>query len=131
VRQNLHLLVDKGTPTPQSATDSSAIWGPTLGHKVFVWRSALGVTANGALVYAAGNGMSVQSLAALLAAAHCVRAMELDINPYWTNFYTYTPAAAGDPRLVVPHKLLPDMQRSLYRYLTPDSRDFVAVQLRP
>jgi Phosphodiester glycosidase len=131
VRQNLHLLVDNGSPTPQSASNSSAWWGPTLGHKVFVWRSALGVTADGALVYAAGNGMSVQSLAALLAEAHCVRAMELDINPYWTNFYSYTAAAAGDPRLVLPQKLLPDMQRSLYRYLSPDSRDFVAVQLRP
>jgi Phosphodiester glycosidase len=131
VRQNLHLLVDGGQPTPQSASNSSASWGPTLGNRVFVWRSALGITADGALVYAAGNGMSVQSLAALLAAAHCVRAMELDINPYWTNFYSYTAASAGDPRLVVPQKLLPDMQRSLYRYLSPDSRDFVAVQLRP
>lgn len=130
VRQNLHLLVDAGRPTAQSASNSAAWWGPTLGNRVFVWRSALGITANGALVYAAGNGMSVQSLAALLAAAHCVRAMELDINPYWTNFYSYTPAPPGDPNQVVPHKLLPDMQRSLYRYLTPDSRDFIAVQLR-
>ncbi len=129
VRQNLRLLVDHGVPTADSKSNTANLWGPTIGNRVFVWRSAIGVTATGALVYAAGNGMSVESLATLLAAAHCVRAMELDINPYWTNFYWYT-AAPTTTATVAPHKLLPDMQRSLFRYLTPDSRDFIAVQLR-
>ncbi len=40
----------------------------------------LGVTADGALVYVGGSGLSIVDLANLLARAGAVRAMEMDIN---------------------------------------------------
>jgi hypothetical protein len=57
-----------------------------------VWRSGLGVTADGALVYVGGPGLDIIDLANLLVRAGAVRAMELDINTDWVNFSTYQPA---------------------------------------
>jgi hypothetical protein len=56
-----------------------------------------------------------------------VRAMELDINPQWTNFITYTHPRSGE---AVPHMLTRDEQAYPYRYLQPSTRDFVAVLAR-
>jgi hypothetical protein len=121
VRQNLDLLVDDGRPVAGLADNRRGKWGRTLGNKLFVWRSGVGVTRTGALVYVAGNRLSSTSLAGLLSAAGCVRAMELDINPEWTSFVTYAPAAAN---------ILPDMQRSPHRYDTTSTRDFMTVSTR-
>jgi hypothetical protein len=96
-----------------------------VGNAIRVWRSGIGVTAQGDLVYAAADNQTVGSLAAVLIRAGAVRAMELDINSYWDTFITYGQPEAGDPV-----NLLPDMVRSPYRYLTPDDRDFFAVYLR-
>lgn len=120
VRQNLDLLVDGGQVVPGLDGNTGGRWGATLGNKLYVFRSGLGQTASGAIVYASGNGLSAASLAELLRRAGAVRAMELDINPEWTSFVQY-PAERN---------LLPDMQRSPHRYDTTSSRDFVAVLSR-
>ena len=126
-RQNLSLIVDAGSPVAGLAGHSGR-WGATVGNAVLVWRSGVGVTADGALVYAAGNGLSVSSLAQVLARAGAVRAMELDINSAWVDFFTYTAAAPGsDPAAVGVSKLLPDMRPSTSNYVTASSRDFIAV----
>ncbi len=130
VRQNLSLIVDGGTPVPGLQSDSNVAWGATVGNKAFVWRSGVGVTSDGALVYAGGNGLSVDSLAQVLAHAGAVRAMELDINSAWVSFFSYapppgTPATAGDGT-----KLVPDMSSWPGRYLVPSSRDFIALFAR-
>ncbi|MEA2551109.1 MAG: hypothetical protein QOE25_878 [Actinomycetota bacterium] len=130
VRQNLSPLVKDGRPVPGLGTDSLATWGQTLGNAVLVWRSGVGVTADGAVVYAAAPALSVQSLANLLARAGAVRAMELDINPEWTTGIFYTPAPASALG-IYPHLLLATMQRSPQRYLIPDERDFFAAFIRP
>jgi hypothetical protein len=102
--------------------------GSHIGNNVYVWRSGVGVTADGGLVYAAGNGLSVATLANVLARAGVVRAMELDINSAWVDFFSYTPAPpglpAGDLGVI---KLLPNMRPSTSGYLTARSRDFIAV----
>jgi hypothetical protein len=127
-RQNLSLIVDAAQVVPGINSGSNAKWGATLGNKVLVWRSGVGVTANGALVYVGGNDLSAASLATVLVRAGAVRAMELDINSAWVDYYVYGPASPGLPaaQLTVT-KLLPDMGSSLYRYLEANSRDFVAV----
>jgi hypothetical protein len=51
--------------------------------------------------------------------------MEVDISTYWTSFITYRYPGAGDPA-----NLLPSMDRSPERYLTPDDRDFFAAYTR-
>ena len=124
VRQNLTLLVDHGAVT---AEVSSRSWGATLGNLTYVWRSAVGVRQDGALVFVAGPSMSARTLANIVHDAGAVRAMELDINPQWTNFITYTHPSQG---VAVPHMLTKEEQPNPYRYLQPSSRDFVAVLAR-
>ena len=61
---------------------------------MYVWRSGVGITADGALVYVGGPGLNITDLADLLVRAGAVRAMELDINTDWVNFSAYRPAHA-------------------------------------
>jgi hypothetical protein len=127
-RQNLDLIVDGGQPAPGVQNNDPARWGYTVGNAVLVWRSGLGVTANGALVYVGGPGLSAYGLAQMLVRAGAVRAMELDINSDWVDFLTYAPGPAGAPPgdLTV-NKLLVDMKPSTNNYLSASSRDGVAL----
>ena len=100
-------------------------WGATLGNAILVWRSAVGVDAHGNLIYASAPDQTVASLAAIMIRAGAVRAMELDINTYWTSLITYRFPGARHPA-----NLLASMDRSPERYLTPDDRDFFAVYVR-
>lgn len=106
VRQNLTPLVEGGEPTAQAASTDWLAWGNTCGatscaHSVpsveQQWRSGVGVTADGALVYATGPLLTPLQLAQLLVRAGVVRGMELDINPYWTYLVTYGPVDPGGP----------------------------------
>lgn len=124
VRQNLTLLVDGGAPVSDL---SPGRWGATLGGGASVWRSGLGVDAEGNMIYAAGPSLVPSQLASVLVAAGAVRAMELDINPEWVSFNTYSPVAGGQPTDVAGTKLLSGMNYSPDHYLSPSSRDFVAV----
>jgi hypothetical protein len=126
VRQNLALLVDGGQLVPGLAQDSNSKWGATLGNNLFVWRSGVGTDASGGLVFVAGPGLSVESLAILLQRAGAVRAMELDINTSWTSAFTYQQYGIS-PTQVAGKKLLDSMSRSEDRYLVPGERDFFAL----
>jgi len=130
VRQNLFLMVRDGKPVPQVTSDPNVTWGATFGGGVLVWRSGIGITADGALVYAAGPGLSIQSLANILVHAGAVRAMELDINTVWTNGYYYS-TDGSNPNGFAPHPLLADQYRAPTRYLVPDERDFFLMYIRP
>jgi len=92
VRQNLDLIVDNGQPVHGLNANDTTQWGATLGDQVYVYRSGLGVTGNGALVYVGGPGLNITDLANLLVRAGAVRAMELDINTDWVNYSSYTPS---------------------------------------
>ncbi len=100
VRQNLLPLVADGRPTARAASADWRQWGATCGASSCAssvpgiehqWRSGVGVTANGALVYAQGPALAPLQLASLLARAGVVRGMQLDINPDWPIFATYDP----------------------------------------
>jgi len=95
VRQNLDLLVQNGHQASGLRANDTTKWGATLGNAVYVWRSGLGITADGALVYVAGPGLNITDLANLLVRAGAVRAMELDINTDWVNFVTYSPSSSN------------------------------------
>ncbi len=119
-RQNLPLLVANGRPTALAA--DNAAWGLTLHGAPAVWRTALGVDASGNLVYAAAPAQTAASLARVMVDLHCVRAMELDINPEWPIFVAYGRPGAGDATLVVPNpNQIPG------RFLYPSTKDFFAV----
>ena len=132
VRQNLNLIVDRGQPVQGLNPYDTSVWGSTLGGIPDVWRSGVGVTRSGALVYVAGPALNVAVLAQLLARAGAVRAMELDINPFWTVFATYRPST--------PHGLASpangtDLVSTMYgqpdRFFTSSwARDFITMSAR-
>jgi hypothetical protein len=122
VLQNQHLLVDRGI-APASVSDCIiSCWGETIGSRTAVARSGLGVTANGQLVWAAGEELLPAQLATALVNAGAVRAIELDINPDWVAGYLYVHHRGGpSPVPVVPAQI--GMAGKL---LEPYSRDFLA-----
>jgi Phosphodiester glycosidase len=129
VRQNLDLLVDGGQVVPTVYSSDATQWGATLGGGLYVWRSGLGVTADGALVYVGGPGLDIADLANILVRTGAVRAMELDINTDWVNYSTYkpsTPEGAATPADGT--ELLAGMTGTPGRYFQPWwARDFITM----
>jgi hypothetical protein len=125
-RQNCPLLVDGGEVTALGDTDDPTLWGNTVNHRVATWRSGLGLSANGRfLIYAAGESLTVPTLAQALVMGGADRAMQLDINSYWTRFVTYTPSA--DSHAPIAQKLISSMVGNTRQFLVPDTRDFFYV----
>jgi hypothetical protein len=122
-RQNLPLIINNGRENPNLSDGPE--WGATVGNAIRVWRSGLGVDRRGNLIYVAAPEQTVRTLANSLLRAGAVRALELDINEYWTSFITYAHRYAQHPA-----NLLPAMIRPNTRYLTPDDRDFFAIFAR-
>lgn len=124
LRQNLHLVVDHGQPVPGLNTNRAGHWG-SVRNALPTWRSGIGVTATGDLVYVAGNNLTLEVLGASLIHAGAVTGMELDIHKHMVNLNLFTHEGK-----LVGHKLLADMPTSASRYLTTDQRDFVMVTRR-
>lgn len=122
VRQNLQPLIIGGVVASNLDANVQSNWGATVGGGYAVWRSGIGVTSTGDLVYAGGDALSVSALADILIRAGAVTAMQMDINKAWVSFMSYTHSANH----TTPHKL-GSFQRPADRYLNPTSRDFVAV----
>jgi hypothetical protein len=132
VRQNLDLIVNNGVPVPGLNANDNSKWGATLGGGFYVWRSGVGITRNGAIVYVGGPSLAITSLANLLVAAGAVRGMELDINTDWVQFSTYT---GGRHHVVTGANgtsLLSTMAGNPWRYFESWwIRDFYAMSVRP
>ncbi|MHB1568393.1 MAG: hypothetical protein ACYC0H_04230 [Solirubrobacteraceae bacterium] len=141
VRQNLTPLVAAGQPTPLAAGPDWQAWGNTCGADSCAasvpgidhqWRTGVGVTADGALVYAQGPSLDPLQLAQLLVRAGVVRGMELDINPFWPIFATYRPRSpnglASGPN---GRKLLAATVQTPETFFTPSwARDFITMSAR-
>ena len=132
VRQNLDLVVDNGQPVPGLNASDTTQWGATLGNAVYVWRSGVGVTSDGALVYVGGPGLNITDLANLLVRAGAVRAMELDINTDWVNFSTYQPSTPTGPASPANGtEMLSNMTGTPSRYFESWwARDFITMSSR-
>ncbi len=122
VRQNLTLLVDRSAPVA-GLVANNAKFGATIGHRAAVSRSGLCSAGDDTLVYAAGRDLTAADLAQVLAAAGCVRAMELDINPQYVVFVAYRHVGSN----LVGARLVPTMHYGPERFLNPQPRDFFAV----
>jgi hypothetical protein len=128
VRQNLQLIVDNGHVPSAVDNNVEAGWGFTLGGGYFVWRSGIGMTKDGRIIFVYGPALNVRQLATLLQHAGAVQGMQLDINPAWTSYEYYQ--AAGHPANPTPVNLLPSQDGSPERYYQVWSRDFTAVYAR-
>jgi Phosphodiester glycosidase len=128
VRQNLKLIVDHGQVPASVNQDVETNWGATLGGGYYVWRSGLGITKDGRIIFVYGPALNVQELADLLQHAGAVEALQLDINPEWMSYdYYQADGHRSDP---TPVNLLPTQQATAYRYYSVYSRDFTAVYSR-
>jgi hypothetical protein len=126
VLQDLKLLVDHGAAVASVETCAIECWGATLGGGVAVARSALGITEDGQLVWAAGESLSPAALAHALSDAGVQRAVELDINPQWVAGYVYTHRGSGPVAVAV----VPGQTGIPGELLAPYSRDFFTVLAR-
>jgi hypothetical protein len=126
VRQNLRLIVDRGRPVPKIAEAVSSRFGAAAGASFRTWRTGLGITATGDLVYAMGDALTTNALADVLAKAGAVRAMQLDINYHSVVYLWYTTGRHGH---VLPHKIL-NPAHGVMTYLSVDPRDFFALYAR-
>ncbi|MGC8481445.1 MAG: hypothetical protein ACP5PJ_07835 [Acidimicrobiales bacterium] len=127
LRQNLTLLVDNRALTSQAQADNLNTWGYSLGNLLSTWRSGIGVTANGDVIWVGGPGLSPLTLAQTLLWAGAIRGMQLDINPDWVSFATFSSTPAGTSG----SNLMGNMYFPASHYLTPFWRDFIAVFRRP
>jgi hypothetical protein len=128
VRQNLKPIVDQGQVPATVDTNVETNFGFTLGGGYYVWRSGIGMTRDGRIIFVYGPALNVRELATLLQHAGVVEGMELDINPFWTSYEYYE--AHGKPSNPTPVNLLPNQQGPATRYYSIYSRDFTAVYAR-
>ena len=118
-RQNASLLINNGTINP--LTQDGAAWGGTILNSAYTWRSAIGITAHGTLIYAAGSFLTALTIGEALKAAGAVMAMQTDINPYWVRAFLYNRNAQGSYDI---SKLNPAMYGTGTEYLYATERDF-------
>lgn len=85
VRQNAPMLIENGVKETEDDSNRK-LWGRTLTSDIYTWRSGIGMTRNGNLIFAVGNSLVPSTLANALYAAGAVNAMQLDINPNWVRF---------------------------------------------
>ena len=122
-RQNLPMLVENSVPT--AASSNNGAFGVTIGNAAATWRTGLGVDAKGNLIYVTAPELTAAGLAQVLIQAGAVRGMQLDINPAWPIYNTYSgPDAAG------PVQNVPNSQQVPWRFLSSSTKDFFAVYLR-
>ncbi|HEY5353302.1 MAG TPA: phosphodiester glycosidase family protein [Streptosporangiaceae bacterium] len=128
VRQNLHMIVAHGRIPASVDYNVTTTWGATLGGGYYVWRSGIGMTRDGRVIFVYGPSLNVRELAELLKRAGAVTGMELDINPDWMSYMYYLPK--HHPAEPTPVNLLPDQVQPPDRYYGLASRDFTAVYAR-
>lgn len=145
VRQELVPLIDRSAINPLTASrDCQLHWGITVNNftpgwyrdHCSAWRSGIGTTAAGDLVYVSGRDLLPSQLALVLRQAGAVRAMQLDINTQWVSamFYNAPRAARGTP--ATPHILSSPYNKATHyitgtaRAGTAANRDFFAAYLR-
>jgi hypothetical protein len=128
-RQNARLITQNGHITERVYNGSAATWGSSINGDVVTWRSALGLSADGQILYfAAGPSLSMPALAETMLAAGAYNSLLLDINETWVHFA----AVREDGEDLVADPLLPEgMSTNPDRYLKQSQRDFFYITLRP
>jgi len=124
IRQNCPLLIENGQIVTSSNAWDMQTWGLTTTNPMYTWRSGLGVTKEGDLVYASGPSLVPETLAKALQAAGAINAMQLDINPVWVRFVLFDSLGKGQYKY---QSLEPDMVNGGYEYLHGYQKDFFYV----
>ncbi|MDI7274983.1 MAG: DPP IV N-terminal domain-containing protein, partial [Anaerolineae bacterium] len=130
-RQNCPPLIENGQITAE--TGKLTLWGLSISNQVYLYRSGLGLTRDGRLVYVAGKPLSAYTLARALQMAGAVYAMQLDVDEWHVCFITYdVQQGEGEAGPVVTgHKLRSDMHGFDGYFLRPFQLDFFYLTRRP
>ena len=130
-RQNCPPLIENGTITAE--TGKLTLWGLSVSDEVYLYRSGLGLTKDGRLLYVCGRSLSAYTLARALQMAGAWYAMQLDVDEFHVAFITYDvqPNQGGGPPTVTGHKLLPNMRGFDTFFLKPFQLDFFYLVRRP
>ncbi len=130
-RQNCPPLIENGRITAE--TGKLTLWGLSVANEVYLYRSGLGITADGRLIYVAGKPLSAYTLARALQQAGAIYAMQLDVDEFHVAFITYTvkPGKAGEAPVVEGKKLRDDMRGFDGLFLRPFQLDFFYLVRRP
>lgn len=95
IRQNCPILIEDGNfavLNPQN----HVLWGRTDTTDIYTWRSGVGITKEGNLIYAVGNNINPTTLAVALKMGGAVNAIQLDINPFWVRFSIFDYLGSGN-----------------------------------
>jgi hypothetical protein len=120
IRQNCPILIEDGQVFAQNEMNKK-LWGRTFNADIYTWRSGIGLTKEGNLIYAAGNNLSPETLAVALKMAGSVSAIQLDINPFWVRFSIFEPKSGGGYSSSSLTKAMPDGSKD---YLNGYDKDF-------
>ncbi len=123
IRQNCPILVENGQVVALNELNKK-LWGRTFSSDIITWRSGIGLTANGNLLFAVGNSLTPQTLGQALKMAGAASALQLDINPNWVRFNFFEPTGPGTYASTTLTKDLKDGSKA---YLTGYSKDFFYV----
>ncbi len=125
-RQNGPFLIQNGI-IMSFDNNSTDTWGRTTTNSMYTWRSGLGITKDGNLVYAVGNSLVPSTLARALQDAGVINAIQLDINPFWVRYIIYDSMGGGKYDY---YPLLKAMQNGGYAYLHGYNKDFFYIYKR-
>lgn len=120
VRQNCPILIENGEISILNEKNKQ-LWGRTLTSSIFTWRTGVGITKKGNLLFAVGNNLTPLSLSYALKMAGAVNAIQLDINPYWVRFNIFDNTSTGQYHTST---LTPDLKDGSTQYLHGYSKDF-------
>jgi hypothetical protein len=126
VRQNLDPVIVGGRIVDGLTGNANGRWGTVRSQFQFTWRSGLGTDALGNLIYVAGNGLTLATLAAAMRQAGIQEGMELDIHAAMVSFDIETPRGGS----VANKRLIESMNSPANRYLIDDQRDYFYVVAR-
>lgn len=129
MRQTPPCLVENGKEDPRLDNERQH-WGAGLSGATVVRRSAIGLNADGTILYyAIGDSMTSAAITRALEAAGAVSAAMLDINHSFPRFVTFQTAAAMQTwQDHLPEEPLPPADEYL---TTPAIKDFFYARLRP
>ncbi len=123
VRQNCPILIENSQSGVEDIKNKK-LWGRTPTSSIYTWRTGMGITKNGNLLFAVGNSLTPETLANALLMAGAQNAVQLDINPNWVRFNIFSPLGNGkyDSK-----PLTRDLKNGATSYLSGYSKDFFYV----
>src|ERR1019366_608961 len=131
VRQNLDLIVDNSKMVHGLRNPKSTKWGSVVNPNDDVWRSGLGITKYGALVYVGGPSMSLSDLANVMLRSGVEEGMELAYGLDFVQLSTFTGVPGTVIDAVNGQSLLSSMPGAPDRYFGSFwAHDFFTMSLR-